>query len=148
VWPEYGKNVTSVGDLWYQMLRFYTEEFDFNEYVVSIKQKAKLGRFQKLWTSKCIAIEDPFDLNHNLGSGLSRKSMFLLFLLMQGLIKIAFAVNNFIIKAFRKGRMHFGTPIAREEVPPPYRELRVSPSYLVCLFYAEFGKTCTCLPVL
>jgi terminal uridylyltransferase len=83
VWPEYGQNVTSVGELWYQMLRFYTEEFDFNEYVISIKQKAKLGRFQKLWTSKCIAIEDPFDLNHNLGSGLSRKSMFLAFLMTQ-----------------------------------------------------------------
>lgn len=37
-----------------------------------------------------------------------------------------FAVNNFIIKAFRKGRMHFGTPIRKEEIPPPYRELRVS----------------------
>jgi terminal uridylyltransferase len=83
---------------------------------VSIRQKAKLGRFQKLWTSKCIAIEDPFDLNHNLGSGLSRKSTFWLSFFLMFLIFICLTVNNFIIKTFRKGRMHFGTPITREEL--------------------------------
>jgi hypothetical protein len=31
-------------------------------------------QFEKMWNSPCIAIEDPFELNHNLGAGISRKS--------------------------------------------------------------------------
>ncbi|XP_065348402.1 terminal uridylyltransferase 4-like [Cloeon dipterum] len=105
VWPAYGQNTTSVGELWYELLKFYTEEFDYNEHVISIRQKKKLLRFRKLWTNKCIAIEDPFDLSHNLGSGLSRK------------------MNNFIIKAFRKGRMHFGTPVTKQDIYTAYRSV-------------------------
>lgn len=92
-------NTESVGELWLGLLRFYTEEFDFKEHVISIRQKKRLTTFEKQWTSKCIAIEgatlasgsrppsrrllssnssappsDPFDLNHNLGAGVSRKS--------------------------------------------------------------------------
>ena len=48
-------------------------------------------RLEKMWTGPCIAIEDPFDLAHNLGGGLSRK------------------MNSFILKAFIRGRAHFGT---------------------------------------
>jgi terminal uridylyltransferase len=76
LWPDYGKNVSSVGDLWIQLLRFYSADFDFGTYVVSIRQKERLPRFEKLWTSKCMAIEDPFDLSHNLGVGLSRNSKY------------------------------------------------------------------------
>lgn len=91
--PELGKNKESVGELWLGLLRFYTEEFDFKEYVISIRQKKLLTTFEKQWTSKCIAIEDPFDLNHNLGAGVSRK------------------MTNFIMKAFINGRKLFGTPV-------------------------------------
>lgn len=105
-WPHYGKNTESVGELWLGLLRFYTEEFDFREHVVCIRQHDRLTTFNKQWTSKYIVIEgkrhcrhhcgsslycnaawlvswycgvsslisDPFDLNHNLGAGLSRKS--------------------------------------------------------------------------
>jgi hypothetical protein len=66
-----------VGELWIQLLCFYSAEFDFRTYVISIRQKERLLRFEKLWTSKCMAIEDPFDLSHNLGSGLSRNSKYL-----------------------------------------------------------------------
>lgn len=85
-------NSESVGELWLGLLRFYTEEFDFKEHVISIRQKKRLTTFEKQWTSKCIAIEDPFDLNHNLGAGVSRK------------------MTNFIMKAFINGRKLFGTP--------------------------------------
>ncbi|XP_061154095.1 terminal uridylyltransferase 4 isoform X1 [Syngnathus typhle] len=85
-------NTESVGELWLGLLRFYTEEFDFKEHVISIRQKKRLTTFEKQWTSKCIAIEDPFDLNHNLGAGVSRK------------------MTNFIMKAFINGRKLFGTP--------------------------------------
>ncbi|XP_068095078.1 terminal uridylyltransferase 4 isoform X2 [Hyperolius riggenbachi] len=90
--PSMGKNKESVGELLLGFLRFYTEEFDFKEYVISIRQKKLLTTFEKQWTSKCIAIEDPFDLNHNLGAGVSRK------------------MTNFIMKAFINGRKLFGTP--------------------------------------
>ncbi|KAM5247755.1 terminal uridylyltransferase 4 isoform 2-T2 [Ctenodactylus gundi] len=90
--PSLGKNTESLGELWLGLLRFYTEEFDFKEYVICIRQKKLLTTFEKQWTSKCIAIEDPFDLNHNLGAGVSRK------------------MTNFIMKAFINGRKLFGTP--------------------------------------
>uniref|UniRef100_A0A9J8B3R7 CCHC-type domain-containing protein n=1 Tax=Cyprinus carpio carpio TaxID=630221 RepID=A0A9J8B3R7_CYPCA len=90
--PELHQNKETVGELWLGLLRFYTEEFDFKEYVISIRQRKRLTTFEKQWTSKCIAIEDPFDLNHNLGAGVSRK------------------MTNFIMKAFINGRKLFGTP--------------------------------------
>ncbi|XP_041912476.1 terminal uridylyltransferase 4 isoform X2 [Alosa sapidissima] len=90
--PELQQNRESVGELWLGLLRFYTEEFDFKEHVISIRQHSRLTTFEKQWTSKCIAIEDPFDLNHNLGAGVSRK------------------MTNFIMKAFINGRKLFGTP--------------------------------------
>ncbi|XP_060618072.2 terminal uridylyltransferase 7 [Anolis sagrei] len=93
VWPDFGKNKESVGELWLGLLRFYTEEFDFKEHVICIRRKNLLTTFKKQWTSKYIVIEDPFDLNHNLGAGLSRK------------------MTNFIMKAFINGRRVFGTPI-------------------------------------
>lgn len=65
-----------MGELWIQFLRFYSAEFDFATYAISIRQRARLLRFEKLWTSKCMAIEDPFDLSHNLGVGLSRNSKY------------------------------------------------------------------------
>lgn len=75
-WKDFGKNTDTVGQLWVNMLRYYTEIFNWKDHVVTIRQLAPLTRLQKLWNSRCIAIEDPFDLSHNLGAGLSRKSMF------------------------------------------------------------------------
>ncbi|XP_069817868.1 terminal uridylyltransferase 7 [Dendropsophus ebraccatus] len=99
-WPEYGKNKESVGELWLGLLRFYTEDFDFKEHVISIRKKSLLTTFKKQWTSKYIVIEDPFDLTHNLGAGLSRK------------------MTNFIMKAFINGRRLFGTPV--KGIPKEY----------------------------
>ncbi|KAH0628219.1 hypothetical protein JD844_009091 [Phrynosoma platyrhinos] len=93
IWPDFGKNKESVGELWLGLLRFYTEEFDFKEHVICIRRRNLLTTFKKQWTSKYIVIEDPFDLNHNLGAGLSRK------------------MTNFIMKAFINGRRVFGTPV-------------------------------------
>ncbi|XP_023658732.2 terminal uridylyltransferase 7 [Paramormyrops kingsleyae] len=99
-WPEYHSNTESVGELWLGLLQFYTEEFDFKEHVISIRREQLLTTFKKQWTSKYIVIEDPFDLNHNLGAGLSRR------------------MTNFIMKAFINGRRVFGTPI--KVYPPEY----------------------------
>uniref|UniRef100_UPI001EAED90F terminal uridylyltransferase 7-like n=1 Tax=Oncorhynchus gorbuscha TaxID=8017 RepID=UPI001EAED90F len=94
------KNLESVGALWLGLLQFYTETFDFREHVISIRQRAALTTFNKQWTSKYIVIEDPFDLNHNLGAGLSRR------------------MTNFIMKAFINGRSVFGTTV--KAYPPEY----------------------------
>lgn len=102
VWKDYNKNKESVGELWVSMLRYYTETFNWKEHVVTIRQHAPLTRLQKLWNSRCIVIEDPFDLSHNLGAGLSRK------------------MNTFIMKAFIRGREIFGSPIS---FPQGYRSL-------------------------
>ncbi|KAH9362776.1 hypothetical protein HPB48_022165 [Haemaphysalis longicornis] len=97
VWSEFGQNNESVGELWLGMLRFYTEEFNFKKHVVCIRQKAPLSKLHKMWNSRCIAIEDPFNLHHNLGIGVSPK------------------MYVYIMKAFIKGRSLFGTPI--DELP-------------------------------
>lgn len=103
LWPDYGKNMSSVGELWIQLLCFYSGQFDFGMYVISIRQRERLPRFEKLWMSKCMAIEDPFDLSHNLGVGLSRN------------------MHIYIIKSFRKGYVCFGIP------PPDTAVLTESP---------------------
>ncbi|XP_045068190.1 terminal uridylyltransferase 4 isoform X1 [Coregonus clupeaformis] len=94
------KNLECVGSLWLGLLQFYTETFDFREHVICIRQRAALTTFNKQWTSKYIVIEDPFDLNHNLGAGLSRR------------------MTNFIMKAFINGRRVFGTTV--KAYPPEY----------------------------
>uniref|UniRef100_A0A8C6P6K5 Terminal uridylyl transferase 7 n=1 Tax=Nothobranchius furzeri TaxID=105023 RepID=A0A8C6P6K5_NOTFU len=111
VWPEHGKNTETVGELWLGLLRFYTEDFDFKEHVVCVRQHARLTTFNKQWTSKYIVIEDPFDLNHNLGAGLSRK------------------MTNFIMKAFINGRRLFGTPVKMQ--------LPIAPSAMEYFFDTE-----------
>uniref|UniRef100_A0A3B5ASG5 CCHC-type domain-containing protein n=1 Tax=Stegastes partitus TaxID=144197 RepID=A0A3B5ASG5_9TELE len=110
-WPQHGNNTESVGELWLGLLRFYTEDFDFREHVICVRQQARLTTFNKQWTSKYIVIEDPFDLNHNLGAGLSRK------------------MTNFIMKAFINGRTVFGTPV--KAFPPAY------PSHMEYFFDPE-----------
>ncbi|XP_051547805.1 terminal uridylyltransferase 7-like isoform X2 [Myxocyprinus asiaticus] len=99
-WPEYKKNKESVGELWLGLLQFYTEIFDFKENVICIRRKEPLTTFKKQWTSKHLAIEDPFDLSHNLGAGLSRR------------------MASFIMKAFINARSVFGTPV--RVYPPEY----------------------------
>jgi len=74
IWSGLHKNKDSVASLWLGLLRFYTQEFLFNERVICIRRLAPLTKFEKLWNGCGIAIEDPFDLSHNLGSGLSLKS--------------------------------------------------------------------------
>jgi DNA polymerase sigma len=57
------------------MLRFYTEQFDYEKHVVSIRQLEPLLRQEKGWFKQTLAIEDPFELSHNLGAGLSIRSI-------------------------------------------------------------------------
>ncbi|XP_054163353.1 terminal uridylyltransferase 4-like [Oppia nitens] len=64
-------NNENVGHLFVGFLRYYSEMFNFDEYVVCCRQLAPLKRLDKMWTGSKIAIEDPFLLSHNLGAGVS-----------------------------------------------------------------------------
>ena len=57
VWRDYHTNMQSVGDLWVGFLRFYLEEFDWKSMVVTVKQRKRLTKFEKMWTGKTIAVE-------------------------------------------------------------------------------------------
>ena len=76
--------------------------------MVAVKQKDPLMKFEKLWNSQVLAIEDPFELSHNLGSGLSRR-MWL-----------------YIQRCFARARAHFGLPSSR--LPNGPNNLQVDPS--------------------
>ena len=93
-------------------------------YVVSIRQSKPLTKFEKMWNSPCIAIEDPFELSHNLGAGISRKSKKELFK-FQG-STFSSSVNLYIKKAFISGRRLFGTPLTSN--PRGYRTVQVGPA--------------------
>ena len=71
------ENTLSTGALWVEFLRYYTEQCNYEEHVVTIRQKKPLLKHEKGWFRQTIAIEDPFELSHNLAGGLSPRSIFI-----------------------------------------------------------------------
>lgn len=47
----------SLGQLWLELLRFYTLEFALEEYIISIRLKGLLSREMKNWPRRRLAIE-------------------------------------------------------------------------------------------
>ena len=82
-WPGHNKNKQTIGELWLGFLRYYTEKFNWDDDVVCIKSNEQLTRRSKNWTKHRLAIEDPFELSHNLAAGVSQKSKFILNLLAE-----------------------------------------------------------------
>uniref|UniRef100_A0A8R1U0D9 CCHC-type domain-containing protein n=1 Tax=Onchocerca volvulus TaxID=6282 RepID=A0A8R1U0D9_ONCVO len=68
-------NRSTVGELWIGFLDYFGTKFDFTREVVQIRQTLPLMKLDKGWQSRPIAIEDPFDLTHNLSSGVHSKTM-------------------------------------------------------------------------
>jgi hypothetical protein len=62
------------GALWVALLRYYTEQFNYTKNIVTIRQYEPLLHVDKAWFRKVIAIEDPFELSHNLAENLSAQS--------------------------------------------------------------------------
>ncbi|CAF0866293.1 unnamed protein product [Brachionus calyciflorus] len=89
-WSHYKKNTLSVGELWLGFLRYYTEVFDWENHVVCIRNTNPLTRKEKNWTKHRLAIEDPFELSHNLAAGVSHK------------------MGLYILRSFAKARSLFG----------------------------------------
>ena len=86
LWPQLGANQRSRGQVFFDFLRFYLEEFDYEKNVVCIRQTRSLLRAEKLtekkkckWKSRFLAIEDPFHLAHNVGSALNPKNLVYIF---------------------------------------------------------------------
>ena len=79
-----------------------------------------LGKFEKMWNSPCIAIEDPFDLSHNLGAGISRK------------------MNMFIKTAFIRTRELFGIPSPK--IPKFHSKIPIE-QLKVCLISRSAHRT-------
>ncbi|OQR76216.1 hypothetical protein BIW11_03120, partial [Tropilaelaps mercedesae] len=73
VWPLRGSNKKTLGQLWLGLIDYFSTKFKFDLNVVCIRQMEPLSRLEKMWTSKEINIEDPFELDHNLGTGVSSK---------------------------------------------------------------------------
>ena len=57
VWPGYGQNTESVGQLWCGFLKYYVEEFDFESKVICIRRDEPLTKFEKSWGRYTMAIE-------------------------------------------------------------------------------------------
>ncbi|EJD74988.1 PAP/25A associated domain-containing protein [Loa loa] len=68
-------NRSTVGELWIGFLDYFGTKFDFTREVIQIRQTLPLLKLDKGWQSRPIAIEDPFDLTHNLSSGVHSKTM-------------------------------------------------------------------------
>ncbi|VDK73153.1 unnamed protein product [Litomosoides sigmodontis] len=88
-WKIY--NRSTVGELWISFLDYFGTKFDFTQEVIQIRQSQPLMKLDKGWQSRPIAIEDPFDLTHNLSSGVHSKTMV------------------YIQKSFVQSREKFGT---------------------------------------
>lgn len=74
IWEHYGKNKQTIGELWLGFLKYYTEQFDWKNNVINIRTNEVLTRKTKGWLKSRMNIEDPFELSHNLASGVSDKS--------------------------------------------------------------------------
>ena len=66
-------NAQNCSKLWIGFLQYYLEHFNFETNVIQIRTRADVSKDAKEWYSP-IAIEDPFELSHNLGRNVSRIS--------------------------------------------------------------------------
>ncbi|EPB69053.1 zinc knuckle [Ancylostoma ceylanicum] len=71
VLEKWSENRSSVSQLFVGFLDYYAR-FDFETQVIQIRRRKPLLKMEKDW-NRSVCIEDPFDLNHNLGSGVTRK---------------------------------------------------------------------------
>ncbi|KJH48643.1 PAP/25A associated domain protein [Dictyocaulus viviparus] len=83
----WSRNRMSVGELFTGFLDYFSR-FDFDTEVVQIRRKKPLLKVEKMW-HRPLCIEDPFNLSHNLGSGVSKR------------------MYVFIIQNIRNSRKHF-----------------------------------------
>lgn len=65
---KFRKNKLSVGELFISFFAYF-DDFDWKQQVIQIQSPINLYKLDKEWQRSPLAIEDPFDLSHNLSSG-------------------------------------------------------------------------------
>ena len=85
IWKE-TPNMESLGELYIAFFKYYSEDFLFDFDVVTIRDKKLLNRYRKANSTSCLtldfnvdsgkamAVEDPFDLSHNVARGVTIES--------------------------------------------------------------------------
>lgn len=63
-------NKDSIGSLWLKLLAFYSLDFGFRKYMISIRRQARVPKSSLKMYSKKMCVEDPFYLKQNLSKSL------------------------------------------------------------------------------
>lgn len=69
-------NQVSLGQLWLELLKFYTLDFALEEYVIRARIQDILTRLNKNWPKRRIAIEDPFSVKGNVARSLNSQLVY------------------------------------------------------------------------
>ena len=73
---NFRKNNMTLGELYVAFFDYFGS-FDWQDQVVQIRSPAQLWKFDKEWHRSSMAIEDPFDLAHNLVAGVRLSTKFI-----------------------------------------------------------------------
>src|SRR4051812_35307654 len=74
---EFCKNPMTLGELFVRFFEYF-DKFNWKEHVVQIRSAKKTSKMDKGWARSSMAIEDPFELTHNLSGGVRETSLLLL----------------------------------------------------------------------
>uniref|UniRef100_A0A8C6QVH4 polynucleotide adenylyltransferase n=1 Tax=Nannospalax galili TaxID=1026970 RepID=A0A8C6QVH4_NANGA len=112
-------NQVSLGQLWLELLKFYTLDFALEEYVICVRIQDILTRENKNWPKRRIAIEDPFSVKRNVARSLNSQ-----------------LVYEYVVERFRAAYRYFACPQRKDGVKST-----------VDFKKKEKGKTCNKKPV-
>ncbi|RDL41590.1 PAP substrate-binding protein [Venustampulla echinocandica] len=65
------RNKESLGQLLFCFFRFYGHEFDYDKYVISVRNGKQISKVEKKWqlaNNNGLCVEEPFNTNRNLGN--------------------------------------------------------------------------------
>lgn len=86
-------NQVPLGQLWLELLKFYTLDFALEEYVICVRIQDILTRENKNWPKRRIAIEDPFSVKRNVARSLNSQ-----------------LVYEYVVERFRAAYRYFACP--------------------------------------
>jgi len=66
---KFSKNKMSLGQLFIEFFDYF-DKFNWEDNVIQIRGKMPVDKYEKEWNRSFIAIEDPFELTHNLSGGI------------------------------------------------------------------------------
>ncbi|OBS59213.1 hypothetical protein A6R68_09662 [Neotoma lepida] len=89
-------NQVPLGQLWLELLKFYTLDFALEEYVICVRIQDILTRENKNWPKRRIAIEDPFSVKRNVARSLNSQ-----------------LVYEYVVERFRAAYRYFACPQKR-----------------------------------